>query len=190
MVRFAFLHQRLSTLSAQAACRRGVKEPLDFYRAEPIVWGKMNRRQSLIIFLVAVVGIGWLIGATSLPGEWYAGLAKPSFNPPNWVFAPVWTILYILIAVAGWRSYLQEQNGLALQLWLAQMLLNFLWSPVVFRLHQLALGLAVIVTMLFVTVTFIVLQWRENRLAAVLFFPYAAWVSFAALLNFSLYRLN
>jgi tryptophan-rich sensory protein len=99
-------------------------------------------------------------------------------------------VLYILIAVAGWRTWRQEINGLAMQLWLAQMLLNFLWSPVVFRLHQLALGLAVIVTMLVVIVAFIAVQWRENRTAALLFIPYALWVAFAALLNYSLYHLN
>jgi tryptophan-rich sensory protein len=137
-----------------------------------------------------VVGIGWLIGATNLPGPWYEVLHKPPFNPPNWIFAPAWTVLYVLIAIAGWRTWRQELNGFALQLWLAQMLLNFLWSPVVFRLHQLALGLAVIVTMLVMIVTFIFVQWRENRTAAFLFIPYALWVAFAALLNYSLYHLN
>jgi translocator protein len=150
----------------------------------------MNRRQSLIVFLVGVVGIGWLIGATNLPGEWYAALNKPSFNPPNWVFAPAWTVLYILIAIAGWKTYLQEQNGLALQLWLLQMLLNFSWSPVFFRYHHMALALMIILAMLAAITGFVYVQARENRTAALLFIPYAAWVSFASLLNYSLYRLN
>ncbi|MHC2330981.1 TspO/MBR family protein [Bradyrhizobium sp. USDA 4454] len=149
-----------------------------------------TRNRSLLVFLVAVVGIGWLIGATNLPGAWYAALQKPPFNPPNWVFAPTWTILYVMIAIAGWRAYLQEVNGLALQVWLGQMTLNFLWSPVVFRLHNLAMGLSVIVLLLGLILFFIGLQWRTNRLAALLFIPYAAWVAFASLLNFSLYRLN
>src|SRR5579872_1709611 len=148
------------------------------------------RNRSLLIFLVAVVGVGWLIGATNLPGAWYAGLKKPSFNPPNWVFAPTWSLLYVMIAIAGWCTYLQEINGLALQVWLGQMALNFLWSPIVFRLHNLAMGLSVILLLLGLILLFIVLQWQANRLAGLLFFPYAAWVAFASLLNFSLYRLN
>ena len=151
---------------------------------------KMNRRQSLIVFLVAAVGIGLLIGATNLPGQWYANLSKPSFNPPNWVFPPTWTVLYILIAVAGWRTWLQERNGLALQLWFVQMLLNFSWSPVFFGLHHMALGLAIILALLAAIVGFISVQARENRTAALLFVPYAAWVAYAATLNFALLRLN
>ena len=149
-----------------------------------------QRTKSLCLFLIGVVGTGWLIGATNLPGAWYAALHKPSFNPPNWIFAPVWTAIYVLIAIAGWRTWRQEMNGFALQLWFAQMLLNFAWSPAVFRVHQLALGLAIILTMLILIVTFIAMQWRENRPAALLFIPYGLWVSFAALLNYSLYRLN
>ncbi|MBR1206086.1 MULTISPECIES: TspO/MBR family protein [unclassified Bradyrhizobium] len=148
------------------------------------------RNRSLLIFLVTVVGVGWLIGATNLPGAWYAALEKPSFNPPNWVFAPAWTILYVMIAISGWSTYSQETNGLASQVWLGQMALNFLWSPIVFRLHNLAMGLSVIVLLLGLILLFIVLQWQANRLAARLFIPYAAWVAFASLLNFSLYRLN
>ena len=111
-------------------------------------------------------------------------------NPPNWIFAPVWTVLYVMIAIAGWRTWLQENNSLALQLWFAQMLLNFSWSPVFFRLHKMGLGLAIILTLLATIVGFIAVQIRENRLAASLFVPYAAWVAFAPALNYSLLRLN
>ena len=150
-----------------------------------------KRHRSLALFVFMVVGIGWAIGATNLPGAWYAGLQKPTFNPPNWVFAPTWTVLYVMIAVAGWRTYLQEETtALPMQLWLAQMILNFLWSPIFFTLHNVAFALAIILTLLAVIVGFIWVQWRGNRLAAVLFIPYAAWVAFASLLNYSLYRLN
>jgi translocator protein len=144
----------------------------------------------LIAFLAGVVGIGWLIGATNTPGSWYAALQKPPFNPPNWVFAPTWTVLYVMVAVAGWRTYLQDFNRFAMQLWYAQIMLNFMWSPTVFTLHSLALGLAVIVMLLLVIVTFIVIQWSTNRQAALLFIPYAAWVGFASVLNYELLRLN
>jgi tryptophan-rich sensory protein len=77
-----------------------------------------------------------------------------------------------------------------MQLWFAQMALNFMWSPVVFTLHSLAFGLAIILTMLALIVSFIAVQWRDDKVAASLFVPYAAWVAFASILNFSLYRLN
>jgi benzodiazapine receptor len=150
-----------------------------------------KRHRSLALFILLVVGIGWAIGVTNLPGAWYAGLQKPPFNPPNWVFAPTWTILYVMIAVAGWRTYLQEETtALPMQLWLAQMILNFLWSPVFFTLHHMTFALAIILTLLAVIVGFIWVQWRENRVAAGLFIPYAVWVAFASLLNYSIYRLN
>jgi translocator protein len=150
-----------------------------------------KRHRSLALFIVLVVGIGWTIGATNLPGAWYASLQKPPFNPPNWVFAPIWTILYVMIAVAGWRTYLQvDAMAPPMQLWLAQIILNFLWSPVFFTVHHMTLALAIILTLLAVIVSFIWVQWRENRVAAALFIPYAAWVAFASLLNYSFYRLN
>lgn len=150
-----------------------------------------DRRKPLVLFIILVVGIGWLIGATNLPGAWYASLNKPFFNPPNWIFGPTWTVLYVMIALAGWRTYLQQTPpALPMQLWLMQMVLNFMWSPVVFKLHSLAAGLAIILTLLAVIVGFIWVQAAENRWAALLFVPYAAWVAFASLLNYSLYRLN
>jgi len=150
-----------------------------------------KRHRSLALFILLVVGIGWAIGVTNLPGAWYAGLQKPPFNPPNWIFAPTWTVLYVMIAVAGWRTYLQEETtALPMQLWLAQMILNFLWSPVFFTLHHMTFALAIILTLLAVIAGFIWVQWDENRVAAVLFIPYAVWVAFASLLNYSIYRLN
>ena len=96
-----------------------------------------------------------------------------------------------MIAVAGWRTYLQDDaTALPMQLWFAQIMLNFAWSPVFFTLHYMTLALAIILTLLAVIVSFVWVQWRENRLAAALFIPYMAWVAFASLLNHSIYRLN
>ena len=150
-----------------------------------------KRHRSLALFIVLVVGIGWAVGATNLPGAWYAGLHKPPFNPPNWIFAPTWTVLYVMIAVAGWRTYLQDDaTALPMQLWLAQMILNLLWSPILFTLHHMRFALAIILTLLAVIVSFFWVQWHENRVAAALFIPYAGWVAFASILNYSPYRLN
>lgn len=144
----------------------------------------------LIFFLLLVVGGGWLIGATNLPGSWYAALNKPSFNPPNWLFPSAWTLLYILIAFAGWRTYKSQPRGTAMLLWVAQLVLNFCWSPVMFTMHAIGPALAVVSLLLLAILGFITFQWRSDRVASWLFVPYGAWVSFATLLNYSLYRLN
>ena len=117
-----------------------------------------NRYPALACFLLLVVGGGWLIGATNLPGSWYAGLAKPSFNPPNWIFGPVWTVLYVLIAIAGWRTFTRNPRGLGMALWVAQLLVNFCWSPVMFTLHAIGAALAIISLMLILILGFIARQ--------------------------------
>ena len=144
----------------------------------------------LLVFVVAVVGIGWLIGATNLPGDWYAGLAKPGFVPPNWAFPVAWTILYILIAVAGWRTFRREPSGQAMQVWVAQLALNFIWSPVMFTMHQIGAALVILIGLFVAIVTYISLETSRDRLAAALFVPYAAWVAFAGVLNAAIWRLN
>ena len=142
------------------------------------------------IFLLFVIGGGTLAGTVNQPGQWYAELEKPFFNPPAWVFGPVWTVLYVMIAVAGARTWRREPAGLAMQLWFGQLALNFLWTPVFFGLHMLGLALAVVVLMLLLILVYIVERWQNDWLAALLFVPYAAWVSFASLLNGTLYWLN
>src|SRR5690606_19345956 len=117
-------------------------------------------------------------------------LEKPFFNPPSWVFGPVWTALYVLIAIAGWRIWMIEPASRAMRAWFAQMLVNWAWSPVFFLGELLWGALAVIVVMLALIVTFIVLARKIDRIAAWLFVPYLAWVSFATLLNLSIAVLN
>ncbi len=149
----------------------------------------MSRSMVLLLFLVLVVGGGLAIGYITLPGAWYAGLVKPSFNPPNWIFAPVWTILYVIIALAGWRVW---DRGLTVsqQFWWAQLVLNFLWSPSFFGFQKMGLALVVIVLLLISILGFIKVSWNAERTSAILFLPYLAWVAFATLLNASLYWLN
>src|SRR5205809_5330325 len=87
-------------------------------------------------FLLVVIGAGLVIGLTIQPGAWYASLNKPFFNPPNWIFGPAWTTLYILIAIAGWRTWLIEGvKGRAIKIWIGQMILNWLWTPLFFGAH-------------------------------------------------------
>ena len=145
---------------------------------------------TLALFIVVVLGGGTLIGVTTLPGGWYAGLIKPSFNPPNWVFAPAWTLLYLLIAIAGWRIWQRDLRSAAMTAWFIQLGLNFVWSPVFFGAHRIGLALAIIVALLAAILSFIATAWPRDRVASWLFVPYAAWVTFATALNAAVWRLN
>ncbi len=150
----------------------------------------MTGRVAIVPFILLVVGGGLLIGFLTAPGPWYEALAKPSFNPPNWLFGPVWTILYVLIAIAGWRLWQRERSGAAMKLWWLQLVLNFLWSPVFFGLEQIGLALLVILALLATILAFLAAAWNLDRVSAWLFVPYAAWVAFASLLNASIWFLN
>ncbi|RZI75243.1 MAG: tryptophan-rich sensory protein [Rubrivivax sp.] len=144
----------------------------------------------LATFLLVVIGVGALIGTQSVPGAWYQGLNKPPFNPPNWIFGPVWFTLYVLIAIAGWRSFMHSPTSTSSKLWYGQMVLNWAWSPVWFLGQMIWPAFAIIVVMWLAIVGFILVNWNRDRLAASLFLPYLAWVSFATLLNLSIGILN
>jgi tryptophan-rich sensory protein len=144
----------------------------------------------LALFVVLVLGGGFAIGQMNPPGSWYAALAKPWFNPPNWVFAPVWSLVYLLVAIVGWRTWEAPTNRVSRALWWAQMALNFLWSPIFFTAHWSGVALAVILMLLAAILAFIARQWSDDRISAALFIPYAAWVGFASVLNFEIVRLN
>jgi len=145
---------------------------------------------SLIAFLILCVGGGALIGTQNLPGEWYDGLTKPFFNPPSWLFGPVWTVLYAMIAVAGWRTWIRNANGTLMKIWFAQIALNFTWSPVFFTYHWTLFAALIILAMIVLTAIFIGSVWNKDRLAGWLMIPYLCWIGFASLLNISLWWLN
>jgi len=145
---------------------------------------------ALVGFLLLVVGGGLLIGQLTVPDEWYAGLAKPWFNPPGWIFGPVWTFLYVLIGIAGWRIFQRDRRGWPMRLWWTQLALNFLWSPLFFVAHQIGAAFVVVLLMLATNLSFVASAWRRDRVAALLFAPYAAWVAFASVLNGSIWLLN
>lgn len=145
---------------------------------------------SLLLFLLLVVGGGLVIGMITAPDEWYAGLKKPLFTPPGWVFGPAWTFLYILIAIAGWRLWRRARRSRAMQFWWVQLVLNFAWSPIFFSAHLVGLALVVVLLLLATIVGFIALAWRQDRIASLLFLPYAAWVAYASALNGAIWLLN
>lgn len=150
----------------------------------------MNRIPSLIVFLLLVLGGGLAMGRLFMPGEWYAALAKPSFNPPGWIFGPVWTVLYVFIAIAGWRIWNSDRRGWPMRFWWAQMGLNFLWTPTFFGAHQMGWALVVIMMLLGAIVGFVAAASRRDLVAAWLFVPYAAWVAFASVLNGAIWTIN
>ena len=145
---------------------------------------------ALAVFIALVVLGGTAIGFLSLPGEWYAALEKPSFNPPNWIFGPIWSALYVTIAIVGWRSWTYARGSLAMKLWWAQLVMNLLWTPVFFEAHQIGAAFAVILILLALIIGFIATAIKRDRVAAWLFVPYAAWVGFASVLNGSIWMLN
>ena len=145
--------------------------------------------------------VGWLVlcfaaaalGGFFLPGEWYAQLQKPSWNPPSWIFGPAWTALYIMMAIAAWLVW--QRGGfaterLALGLFLLQLLFNAAWSPLFFGLRNPALAFVDIALLWLALLATLLIFWRRSRLAGALLIPYLAWVSFASALNFALWRLN
>ena len=149
-----------------------------------------NKPLVYLAFLILVLGGGLLIGANNVPGDWYQSLAKPWFNPPNWLFAPVWSLLYVVIAFVGARTWLSLRNSMAMRLWVAQLVLNFAWSPIFFGLQDPTSALIVILGLLVAVGGFILASWRQDRTAALLFLPYLAWVAFATALNGAIVALN
>jgi len=158
----------------------------------------MNRIEQifgLVLFVFAcgaVSAFGAVITAASV-ADWYPTLHKPWFNPPNEVFAPVWTVLYLMIAVAGWLVWRRaglRRGRTALSFYALQLVLNLGWSWVFFGLRSPGAGLVVIVALLAAIVATTVLFARIDRWAAWLFVPYCAWVGFATLLNAAIWWLN
>lgn len=147
----------------------------------------------LIALLVLCVGGGAASGLATPPGEWYASLAKPSWTPPGWLFGPVWTLLYASMAVSAWllwRRRAQPGAWRALACFGVQLALNLAWTPVFFGMHRPGLAAVVIVVLLAMIAATVATAWRVSRAAALLLFPYLAWVAFASCLNIAIWLLN
>ncbi len=142
--------------------------------------------------VVAAAAVGQIATTPNLT-PWYAGLAKPSFNPPNWLFGPAWTLLYVLMAYALWRVLQRPSSGartLAVLLFAVQLVLNALWPVLFFQFHNPTLGLAEIVIQVLAIILTIVQFAKSDRIAAGCLVPLLAWVSFATILNAAIWRLN
>jgi len=147
---------------------------------------------SLIVFIVISLAAG-MIGSRFMPGAWYEGLAKPTWNPPNQVFAPVWTILYILMGVAAWMVWTSgDRIGIKLPIavFIVQLAFNSLWSYLFFGLQRPDLAFFEIIVLWILICVTLILFWRISKPAGALLIPYLLWVSFATALNYQLWRLN
>jgi tryptophan-rich sensory protein len=146
---------------------------------------------AFIAICFAVAALGSVATSAGL-ASWYATIVKPSFNPPSWIFGPVWTVLYVMIAVAGARLVLSpaHDKGPVLAAYGVQLALNCAWSWVFFYAQRPGLAVIVIAVMWLSIAATIVLAWPKDRVASWLLIPYLAWVSFASLLNIAIWRLN
>lgn len=153
-------------------------------------------RYGALLGFIAVTAIAAVIGSTATfrsVGSWYPTLAKPSWTPPSALFGPVWTVLYFAMAIAAWRVWRIQMDGVAptvLRSYLAQLALNALWSVLFFGLRRPDLALFDIVALWVLIVVILVRFWPADRLAGLLWAPYVAWVSFATALNASVWYLN
>ncbi len=155
----------------------------------------IHRYLGLVAFLVVCFAAAGIGGAVTTPkiSTWYATLAKPSWNPPNWIFGPVWTTLYICMAVAAWLVWRQEGFTGAkfpLILFAVQLVLNVLWSCIFFGLEKPGFAFVEVLVLWTAIAATTILFWQRSMVAGTLFVPYLAWVSFASILNFMIWKLN
>jgi len=147
---------------------------------------------AFIVLCLVVSGIGGAITASSVE-TWYQALEKPIFNPPDWVFAPVWTLLYIIMGISAWRVWRLrsfEATSKALGVFALQLGFNLAWSFLFFGLQKIDLALVEIVILLVAIIVNAIMFWRIDRLAGLMLMPYIAWVTYATVLNASIWLLN
>lgn len=159
----------------------------------PVAPVRLGSWRNLLIALVVVFLVAAL-GAFSPPGPWYETLSKPDWTPPNWLFGPAWTVLYVLVAIAGWLIFSHAPSRDTKILWGLQLAFNAAWSWLFFGQHLVGLALLDVALMALTTLTLIVVLLRDvypwSRLAAILLVPYVLWISFATALNASIWLRN
>jgi tryptophan-rich sensory protein len=129
-------------------------------------------------------------GAIFQPGPWYKSLAKPTWTPPDWLFPVAWTVLYAMIAIAGWLVWRVEGIGPATLVWGAGLALNMAWSWIMFGEKKIGLAFGDLILLWLSIVAFMALAWPLDSTATWLFAPYFVWVSFAGVLNLAVWRMN
>ena len=141
----------------------------------------------LITFLAS--GIGGFTTAT-FKEPWYSQIILPSFNPPSWVFGPVWTALYILMSIAIWRVWIKYYDNKTLRLYFLHLFFNMIWSIIFFGFHQIGLALLDLVIILIFIITLTKIYYYKDKISFTLMIPYLLWSSYALVLNFNIFILN
>ncbi len=144
---------------------------------------------TFFIFLLACAAAA-STGMLFKPGQWYETLAKPSFTPPNWLFPVAWSIIYLLLAWAGYRLSLIPGSHTVLALWAAQIALNTLWTPVFFGAQRLVAGLLILTLLWLVVAVMVFMAMQLDLITGLILFPYLVWLCVAWALNFSILRSN
>lgn len=157
---------------------------------------KLKTALQIVAFIVAaeVIGVAGSIFTFSAIPTWYTALIKPSFNPPNWIFGPVWTILYATLGISAYliwrRGWIKKEVKIALAIFALQFIVNLKWTFVFFGLHSPLLGLIAIVVLWILILLTIFKFYQLSKVAGLILVPYLLWVTFAAILNFYIWRLN
>lgn len=168
--------------------KEGVRRPQDRHRG----WRKWLVLAALLLLVFVVAAVGSAFTAPKISG-WYAGLNKPFFNPPSWVFGPVWTVVYFAMAFAAWRVWLSPDSTLrsvALAWFFVQLLLNAIWSPVFFGMESPGIGLVIILALLAALAMTVRAFFAADRFAGWIMVPYLAWIAFASILNAAILLMN
>jgi translocator protein len=156
----------------------------------------MNNAIRLIIAIAIPLAVGFTSGFLTITGvgSWYQTINKPSWNPPGWIFGPVWTTLYIMMGIALYLVWKSDASVVlkktAISLFTVQLVLNFFWSLIFFNQHQIGWALIEIIAMWFFILFTIFAFAQVNKTAAWLLVPYSCWVSFATILNYAIWKLN
>lgn len=148
---------------------------------------------SIVVFIAICLLAGYIGSRFTFVSvkTWYRTIRKPSWNPPNWIFAPVWTLLYIMMAVAAWRVWERADNALGPMMMFAfQLVLNVAWSAIFFGKRNISLALKEIIILWLAVLATTAVFWQVDRMAGTLFVPYVLWVTFAAFLNYTIDRMN
>lgn len=156
---------------------------------------KKQIQYSLFVFIIICLSVEILASywTNQTVSTWYPELKKPAWNPPGWLFGPVWTILYVMIAISGWLIYKaapSRKRSIALTVYAGQLVLNFIWSFFFFSLRSPTLGLIDIIFLSLLIILTIINAWPVRQLAAILLIPYLIWVMYAATLNAGIWFLN
>ena len=151
----------------------------------------MTKKKYLSLFLILAItftasAIGGFI-TTFFKEPWYSGIVLPSFNPPSWVFAPVWTTLYVLMAIAIWINFFDRK---ILNIYFIHLFFNAIWSIIFFGFHQIELALLNLIVILFFIIYLTIIYYKKNKLSFFLMLPYFFWTFYALILNFSIVLLN